>query len=248
MPTICSSDSTVLASRFLSLADCYGAAGPLDILRERVAALAIQEQVAASSDVAWLSASPPLPAHSREAVRKGVGALYAALRGLRGARLSMALRRWSVNAARASIVLVLPPSSNAARLSLDNGTLSAELSRLEAEHAQQSVELHEERRRSSECVDRRLSELVPGLVYDGDENGEVDDWARLGTALTHERIEALEASVFPVAPPRGSFSGGSSTPGSPDNMPPRRAPWQEPNDTVGTPRTPQHSTGRGVGM
>ena len=88
-----------LAASFMSLADCYGAPERLAFLRTSAAALGLHTEREAA---AWLSEAPPLPEHTKQAARRGAGALYAALRGLRQAKLAQALRRWSVGAVLAA--------------------------------------------------------------------------------------------------------------------------------------------------
>ena len=190
-----------LTSQFFALADCYGAPDRLKALRLSAAALALNEKTGAAEDgdmAPWLSSAPPMPIHARMAARRGVGALYGALRGLRAAWLQAALRRWAVNVARASMTIVLPQTADAARLSIENTALTSELSMLEAAHAQQEAVL----RRASDFeghLDRRVSELYPGLVVPVQD----DDSARSEPAPSPddgdayaERIELLEHAVL----------------------------------------------------
>ena len=108
-----------LASQFFALSDCYGGQDRLSALRASVEALALHEE-AAVRDL-WLSEAPELPKHAHRAARRGVGALYAALRGLRSARLGAALHRWAINAVRAAPIMLMPPTtSDAARRSFKN--------------------------------------------------------------------------------------------------------------------------------
>lgn len=90
---------------FLSVCDCYGSLDRLSSLRIAAAALAVHHRQAAAdtnpllaaADTNPLRAPPPLPPHAREASRRGAGALYAAMRGVRQARLQQAMRAWYVS-------------------------------------------------------------------------------------------------------------------------------------------------------
>lgn len=87
---------------FLSLSDTFGAEDTLQSIRLAAAGLSLRDAARvedADDIVAWKSQVVPLPVHARQAAHRGVGALYAALRGLRAARLGFALRRWAVSAA-----------------------------------------------------------------------------------------------------------------------------------------------------
>lgn len=93
---------------FLSVCDCYGSLDRLSSLRIAAAALAVnvqssqqqqqQQETAGEGSRELLRAPPPFPPHAREASRKGAGALYAALRGLRQVWLQQALHSWHVSA------------------------------------------------------------------------------------------------------------------------------------------------------
>ena len=86
-----------LSAAFYSLADLYDADDRVRSLRLAAEALALRPVTDAP---AWQSAAVTLPAHAKRAAQQGVGALYAALRGIRAAKLGVALRRWAVTAAR----------------------------------------------------------------------------------------------------------------------------------------------------
>lgn len=185
--------AATLTTQFFALADCYGASDQLCALRTSVAALALHENEA-PAEAPWLSAASPLPSHARMAARRGAGALYAALRGLRCARLSWALRQWAVTTARFSTFLVLPPSHDSSRLSVENLTLAHELAESEAKHARQSavmrVELDRAKEEAGQEFDRRLSELMPGLVVCDVVGDDAAEEARL------ERLCELEDAAF----------------------------------------------------
>ena len=182
-----------LASQFFALSDCYGGQDRLSALRASVEALALHEEAAREL---WLSEAPELPKHAHRAARRGVGALYAALRGLRSARLGAALHRWAINAVRAApIMLMPPPTSDAARRSFENTALASELSELELAHARQSGQLQAELDRASEAQRDALDQ---------------DD-----SATMLERIAVLEQeTIFQGHPPnnsRGDSSMGAFT-------------------------------------
>ena len=106
---------------FLALSDTYGAEDNLQSIRLAAAGLSLRDAARnedADDIVAWRSQVVPLPAHARQAAHRGVGALYAALRGLRAARLGFALRRWAISAAKmegpAAILQLAPPQQSAA--------------------------------------------------------------------------------------------------------------------------------------
>ena len=134
-------------------------------------------------------------------MRRRTGALYAALRGLRSARLAMALRRWSVAAARAFLEF---PSTNAQRLSLENAALMAELSSLK-NIAQQNNELQAELRRLSQGLDQRLTEQAPHRTSSLPADPIVS--SNVSHAVSHHDASAT---------PGSSTSGGVTSPGSPE--------------------------------
>ena len=230
-----------LAAHFLCVADCFGRDCKVEALRTSIAALAVRD--APSDTTPWLSAQPPLPKKAHTAAKRGSGALYAALRGLRSARLAMALRRWSVAAARAFLEF---PSTNAQRLSLENAALMAELSSLK-DIAQQNNELQAELRRLSQGLDQRLTEQAPHRTS----SLPADPIA--SSHASHDASHAVshhDAS----ATPGSSTSGGMTSPGSPEialsplelraaRIDPTTAPLSASRAPVQTPRTPRAGAG-----
>jgi C4-dicarboxylate-specific signal transduction histidine kinase len=85
-----------LALSFLGAADCFGGLERIESLRITAEALHIQSTSTTNDAPKWSSMDTPLPAHAHLAARRGTGALYAALLGLRAARLGFALRRWAI--------------------------------------------------------------------------------------------------------------------------------------------------------
>ena len=85
-----------LAGDFFHLGDALGGSARVAALRDAAALRALDEAVLNGNGApAWASAAPPLPAHGGAAARRGGGALYAALRGLRACRLGRALHSWA---------------------------------------------------------------------------------------------------------------------------------------------------------
>ena len=166
---------------FLSVADCYEGRSRVEELRTVAAALAIKGSDNCSHSVWTENFAPLLPEHAQPAVRRGTGALYAALRGMRQAWLSRAIRVWAISATaiaadnaiaaaecKVSTEVVDRLAVEKLTLTSELAVLSVEMTTLDASIAHDREDRRTREAQSTEVDESDLDEVVPRASVSAD--------------------------------------------------------------------------------